>query len=268
MAISTAGPPTERIIPHSEHPQAYGSTSIHRVKFLEPYLLRSRRTSTERRISDAASVLSSSPISSAASAATSRDLDSPVLTINSGALKEESRRQEYDFENRDDYQRFQELLMGSDVKLQLQIPVQSIAAKNYKESKPQKESHLQYLRLWQSCGRQTLMFFANLSSNKYREYKVENLRPAESKSKSKTTIRLDVHLPGTVRRRSSSKSPVAIGKPWTQGQADDENDMSSLDYLSIEFGSAEDRATFLQEARFHSSAEEPIVSPFSRSPTK
>ena len=31
-------PPTERVIAHSEHPQAYGSTTKHKVKFIEQYL--------------------------------------------------------------------------------------------------------------------------------------------------------------------------------------------------------------------------------------
>ena len=168
-------------------------------------------------------------------------------------LKEESRRQEYDFESKEDYRRFQELLMGPDVKLQLQVPIKSIAAKKYEESKLTKESQLQYLRLWHFGGRQTLMFFANLSSNKYREYQMEYLCPVESKSK--TTIRVDVHLPGTVRRRSSSKSPLIIAKPSTQEQAKsggdtDGSDMTELDYLSIEFSCAKDMTAFLCEAKF------------------
>ncbi|KAL9064336.1 MAG: hypothetical protein Q9161_008936 [Pseudevernia consocians] len=267
-------PPTERIIAHSEHPQAYGSIPKHTVKFIERYSLKSQRIPSERQPLDAPVILSPSltPASSAASVASSRSLGSPVLIANSGALKEESRCQMYDFENRDDYRRFQEMLMGADVRLQLQIPVQSITANKYVESKPSKESELQYLRLWRSGGRQTLMYFANLlkdkhgAPGKYREYKMENLRPAESKSKSKTTIRLDVHLPGMVRRSSSSKSPVLIDQLSTQELADDENDMSNLDFLLIEFGSAEDRTAFLREARFHLG--EPIASPFSRSPTK
>lgn len=210
---------------------------------------------------------------SAASVGSPKSLGSPILTTANVKLKEESRRQEYDFEYRDDYRRFQEMLMGPNVKLQLQVPVQSITAKSYKESKPSKQSQLQYIRLWQSGGHQTVMFFANVSSNKYKEHRMENLRPVESKSK--TTIRLDVHLPGMVRRRSSSKSPVIIAKPPTQEQAKptehtDENDMADLDYLSIEFSSAEDRTAFLREARFHGSPEEPVASPFvfpARSPS-
>ena len=187
-------------------------------------------------------------------------------------LREESRRQEYDFKSIEDYRRFQELLMGPNVKLQYQVPSQSITAKKYEESKPSKESQLQYLRLWQSNGRQTLMFFANLSSNEYREYNTENFRPVESRSK--TTIRLDVHLPGMVRRRSSSHNPLIIANPSAQEQTHfkqniNGNDMTDLDYLLIEFGSSKDRSAFLQEAKFHASAEEPTASPFasfSRSP--
>lgn len=193
-------------------------------------------------------------MSSAASIASSRGLGSPVLTPNGGVLKEESRRQEYDFENREDYRIFQELLMGPEVKLQLQVPVQSIMEKRYEESKPNKESQLQYLRLWQAVGRQTCMFFANLSSKKYREYRMENFRPIESKSK--TTIKLEHHLPGMVRRKSSSKSPLIIAQLSSQEQArsdcyTEQNDTADLDYLSIQFDSGEDKDAFLREARFH-----------------
>ena len=257
MSFSSAVPPTERIIAHSEHPQAYGSTTKYKVKFIEPYILRSQKISSERRPSDVPSALSPSlaPVSSEASVSSSRNISSPILTINNGVLKKESRRQEYDFENRDDYRRFQEILMGPDVKLQLQVPVQSITSKRYEVNRPTEESQLQYLRLWDFNGCQTVMFFANLSSTKYREYKMENLRPVELNSR--TVIRLEVHLPGMVRRRSSSRSPLIIPKPSTQEQAKlgaytDENDMSSLDYLSIEFSSADDRIEFLRKASFHS----------------
>lgn len=228
--------------------------------------MRSQKTSSERQPTNASTALSPSltPVSSAASIVSSRSLGSPVIAIDGGVLKEESRRQEYDFENGDDYRRFQELLMGPDVKLQLQVPVQSITASKYGESRPTKESRLQYLRLWQSGGRQTLMYFANSSLTKYREYSMENLRPVESKPK--TMIKLEVHLPGQVRRRSSSKSPLIIAKPSAQEQAKvdgytDENDQLDLDYLSIEFSSAQDKATFLREAKFHGSVEQPTVSP-------
>ena len=276
MIFSSAVPPTERIIAHSEHPQAYGSTTKHRVKFIEPYILRSQKISSERRPSDVPSVLSPSlaPVSSEASVASPRNIDSPILAINKGALKEESRRQEYDFENKDDYRRFQEILMGPDVKLQLQVPVQSVTSKKYELNRPTKESQLQYLRLWEFGTCQTVMFFANISSTKYKEYRMENLRPVDLKSK--TVIRLEVHLPGMVRRGSSSKSPLIIPNPLTQeqaklGESTDENDMSSLDYLLVDFSSADDRIAFLCEARFHGSVKEPTASPFafpSKSPTE
>ena len=197
--------------------------------------------------------------------------ESPILTADSGIPKEVSRYHEYDFEHRDDYERFQALLMGPNVRLQLQEPVHSITAKKY-ENRSSQESRLQYVRLWQSGGCQTLMFFANVTSESYREYRMENFRPVDSKSK--TTIRLDVHMPGMIRRRSSSKSPIIIPKPMAQEQVKfaqntDEDDMTELDYLSIEFSSAEGRSAFLEEARFHRLPEESAISPFalhSRSP--
>ena len=259
-------PPTQRVIAHSEHPQAYGgSTTKHKVKFIEQYPLRSQRLSSEKRPSDASTLPlpSLTPASSAASAASTPTPESPILTANSGVPKEVSRYHEYEFEHRDDYKRFQELLMGPNVRLQLQEPVHLITAKKY-EKKSSKESRLQYLRLWQSGGCQTLMFFANETSEAYREYKMENFRPVE---KSKTTIRLDVHMPGMIRRRSSSRSPIIIPKPMAQEQVKfaqntDEADMTELDYLSIEFSSAEGRTAFLETARFHSLPEESATSPF------
>lgn len=103
-------------------------------------------------------------------------------------FKDESRRHEYDFEREDgafrllkqtfhllsvlpDYRRFQELLMGQDVRLDLQVPVRLVTCKRYDESKPSGLSELQYIRLWQYGRSQYLMVFANASSNKYREYK-------------------------------------------------------------------------------------------------
>ena len=192
--------------------------------------------------------------------------ESPILTENGGVPKAVSRYHEYDFEHRVDYKRFQELLMGLDVRLQLQEPVHSITAKKY-ENKSNQESRLQYVRLWQSGGCQTLMFFANVISGAYREYKMENFRPVDSRSK--TTIRLDVHMPGMIRRRSSSKSPIIIPKPMAQEQVKfapntDEDDMTGLDYLSIEFSSAEGKSAFLATARFHNLPQESATSTFAQ----
>ena len=61
--------------------------------------------------------------------------------------------------------------MGPDVRLNLQVPIQLITSKRYEEGKLVKHSGLQYLRLWQYGRSQYLMFFANMSSNKYKEYK-------------------------------------------------------------------------------------------------
>ena len=232
---------------------------------MEHYPLRSRRLSSKSRPSDASTppVPSLTSASSATSVASMHNPEWPILTASSSVPKEVSRYHEYDFEHRDDYERFQELLMGLDVRLQLQEPVHSITARKY-ENKPSRESRLQYVRLWQSGGCQTLMFFANLTSEAYREYKMENFRPVDSRSK--TTIRLDVHMPGMVRRRSSSKSPIIISKPMAHeqikfAQNTDEDDMIELDYLSIEFSSAEGRSAFLETARFHGLHEESATSP-------
>ena len=155
--------------------------------------------------------------------------------------------------------------MGPNFRLQLQVPIDLIKAKKYEKGSCQEESHLQYLRLWQSGGCQTLMFYANCTSEVYREYKMENFRPEDMRSKTK--VKLEVHMPGMIRRKSSSKSPIIIPKPSAQEQVrlscnTDEDDMKELDYLSIEFSSAEGKSAFLEEAKFHGSPEESATSTF------
>ena len=95
-------PPSDRLIPHSEHPQAYGSTSKYRVKFIEPYRLSSQRIAPPGKPSDD-SLSSTSPptIASSVGAFSSLGLVSPILSSKESAFKEESVRQEYDFEKED-----------------------------------------------------------------------------------------------------------------------------------------------------------------------
>ena len=72
--------------------------------------------------------------------------------------------------------------MGPNIKLQLQVPIELITSKRYEENKTSKQSELQYLRLWQ-CGRhQYLMFFANSSSAKYKEYKSASVKRMGNRS--------------------------------------------------------------------------------------
>ena len=97
LTIAPAAP-CERIIPHSEHPEAYGSTKKHRVKFIEPYLLSSHRQPASRKSSDA-SMAPITAVSSAASVFSMSSLGSPNLSARDGSLRDESRRHEYDFEN-------------------------------------------------------------------------------------------------------------------------------------------------------------------------
>ena len=78
-----------------------------------------------------------------------------------------------------DYRAFQELLMGPDVRLNLQVPIQLITSKRYEEGKLVKHSELQYLRLWQYGRSQYLMFFANMSTIKYKEYKSASIQKDE-----------------------------------------------------------------------------------------
>ena len=70
---------------------------------------------------------------------------------------------------------------------------------------------------------------------------MEHLRPIESKSKA--VVRLEVHLPGMVRRGSRSKGPKLIAERFTHALAAETNDgmedLRDLDYLTIEFADAE-----------------------------
>lgn len=93
-------PRSERLIPHSEHPEAYGSIKSYKIKFIEPYILSSQKLSETRKALD--TPMTSTPLTTVSSAASVRSMTtigSPFLAINDGTLKEESRRQEYDFES-------------------------------------------------------------------------------------------------------------------------------------------------------------------------
>ena len=61
-------------------------------------------------------------------------------------------------------------------------------------------------------------------------------------AKSKTVVKLNVHLPGMIRRGSKSKSPVLYAEQAPEvglvGGTDFE-DLRGLDYMSIEFSHAE-----------------------------
>lgn len=61
-------------------------------------------------------------------------------------------------------------------------------------------------------------------------------------AKSKTLVKLEVHMPGTIRRGSKSKSPIIISEqPPETGLVGgtDFDDLKGLDSLSIEFSRAE-----------------------------
>ena len=73
---------------------------------------------------------------------------------------------------------------------------------------------------------------------------MEYFRPAESKSK--TVVKLDVNLPGMVRRGSKSKSPLPrldglareqVSESGLTGETDT-NELRRLDSLTIEFSNA------------------------------
>ena len=196
--------------------------------------------------------------------------------------------------------------MGPGISLQSEIPVQAISSKRYDE-RDEKQSELQNIRLWQLGRHQYLLFFRNITIKKYKEYKrksplhrckrkadscdgkVEYFKPVEPKSKTK--IKLEVHLPGMIRRNSKSKSPLMISDHFAHGSSSetglikevDWEDLRSLDHLTIEFSSPKGmqafqymwddlfqadltsigKAEFLSKARFHGMDDDEIMSPLS-----
>ena len=89
-----------RVVPHSEHPEAYEAGNKLKVKFIEHFPLYSIKSSASRAPSDA-STLTSTPLTTVSSAASMRSLGSigsPMLTLNDENFQEEARRHEYNFE--------------------------------------------------------------------------------------------------------------------------------------------------------------------------
>ena len=69
-----------------------------------------------------------------------------------------------------DYLSFQERAMGGNHRLRFHKPIPKIAFKEIEGSKVS-QCEMQYLlRLWNCGTRQTIMFFANMSSTDYKEY--------------------------------------------------------------------------------------------------
>ena len=95
-------PPGERLIPHSEHPQAYGSTNRYRVKFIERYRLRSQRVSASGNPTDGSLSITTPPnIASSASVSSLSGMVSPTLSSKESTFRDESVHHEYDFEKED-----------------------------------------------------------------------------------------------------------------------------------------------------------------------
>ncbi len=73
---------------------------------------------------------------------------------------------------------------------------------------------------------------------------MEYFRPVDVKSK--TTLRLDVHLPGMIRRNSKSQSPVLVANHKSHERNPEQSltgnasleDLKTLDHLSVEFDHA------------------------------
>lgn len=96
-------PRQERIIAHSEHPEAYGSSDRFKVKFMKTYPLYSQKLNSSRKSSDASNFTASPlmTVSPATSIRSFASVGSPILTMNDGNFNEEARLHEYDFENKE-----------------------------------------------------------------------------------------------------------------------------------------------------------------------
>lgn len=228
---------------------------MHQVKLEKTDLRSERLPSVSPRDASLSLPDDSITASSAGSVRSLSSIDS--ASQNAAGLSKEHHRQVYSFGSYDDCKRFQELIMGPGTELQAQVPVWEVTSK-YCNHQAVKESKLQCLRLWRRGRYQYLLFFANASSQTYQEFPMNYLRPKESRSK--TSVKLEVELPGFMRRRGSrTKSPLLIAAHPTSdagldigltGPLDMEN-LQKLDSLSIDFEDAEHKAAFLRAARFH-----------------
>lgn len=88
------------MIPHSEHPEAYGAGNKYKVKFIDPFPLYSQKLSSSRRSSDTSIVTSTPPTtgSSAASIHSFSSAGSQLSAANDINVHEEAGRHEYDFD--------------------------------------------------------------------------------------------------------------------------------------------------------------------------
>ena len=84
----------EPLIPHTEHPTAYGGLERRMVRFLQPHTLSTQQLETCHNGSSVSSPMSTSPPRSTRSP----NGTSPTMDSKNRLLKTESRRVEYDFE--------------------------------------------------------------------------------------------------------------------------------------------------------------------------
>lgn len=183
--------------------------------------------------------------------------NSSTGSTSSGAqFVKESGPPEFDFGGFDDCRRFQQLVLGQGIDLVVpQFPVEGVVTIRAKVST--KESKSQCLRLWRRGPYQYIMYYANLTSSTYKEYRTDYLK--DRPVKSKKSVQLEIQLSSSQERRGSELrdsithatrySPTTTtGEPGLTRPTDLE-DLKSLDYLKIDFSREEDKKRFLQHAK-------------------
>lgn len=192
----------------------------------------------------------------ASSAASIRSISSIGSTTSGTWFIKEPSQPEFDFANFDDCRDFQNLVIGQGIKLvTAPFPVKDITSTRSKADIS--ESKSQCLRLWQRGSFQYLMYFANLTSGTYQEYRMDCLkhRPGGSKRRLELAVQVpdclawqasktNCHFTDSAHQSPEITSESGLTKPIDLGH------LRSLKTLIIEFSDVEEKTRFLQHAKF------------------
>ncbi|KAG8533011.1 uncharacterized protein KY384_001793 [Bacidia gigantensis] len=242
------------VIPHVEHPEASGSIMTYQVK------LERTEFSSERVRSSSLSGEPAGP-----SSASARSRSSLSSSADSATITREHHRQVFEFDNKDDYKTFQEMVLGPEVELQAQIPAWKITSKCFNGAAAT-ESKQQSVRLWRRGRHQYLLFFANKSSETYKEFRMSCFT-AKEKSETMVKFKLDStnlnHQPGS----NAWDGSFNHSYPTYQDAAlpnmgltrlIDTDELKNLEYVAIEFEDSKGKTSFMQKANFSGFVDDPV----------
>ena len=228
---------------------------MHQISFQENVDFISERNAS-RRQSDASFATTDLTIE-VSSAASIRSLSSMGSTNSGTQFVKESSQPEFDFGRFDDCRRFQELVMGQGTHLVApQFPIEGIVVA--RSGATMKESKTQCLYLWRRGSQQYIMYYANLASGTYQEFRMDCLR--ERPIKSKRSVQLEIQIPSSLLWSESGprdpmmntrrQSPTATANEPGLIRPIDIERLKSLSSLTIDFSKEEDKKLFLQHAIF------------------